>query len=320
MNLISVIIPVYNAEKYITACLESVKNQTYTNIEVLLIDDGSTDNSGKICDEYAANDTRFKVFHKQNGGVSSARNLGLEKATGDYYHFPDCDDYLELDTYEYLLKIIEEKRCDAVAFEHLTTFPDKEFAHRLSDDFYGYKNNHETQEKLFTGSQFCCNKLYSKKLIKGLKFREDIHRGEDTLFAANALLRANNVWFDSRPLYHYVQSEQSACRGDFRPSQFTVLKLYDAYEKLYQIKYPSVYVKFLLYMQDVLISLYYDAWTDTKSKEYKNDLKNIKRYIKNYYKIIKTSKIVSFKQLLKVKIFKLSPTVFCVLHRLIHNL
>ncbi len=320
MDLISVIVPVYNAEKYISACLESLSNQTYTNLEIILVDDGSTDSSGKICDEYASKDNRFKVFHKANGGVSSARNLGLSHATGDYYHFPDCDDYLDIDTYEYLMNLIKEKHCDAVAFEHFTTYTDKEIEHCLPDYVYGYKNNQETQAKLFTGSQFCCNKLYAKKLIEGLTFREDIHRGEDTLFAAHALSRADKVWFDKRPMYHYVQSEESACRGAFRPSQFTVLKLYDAYEELYKVNYPNVFITFLLFMQDVLISLYYDAWIDAKSSEYATQLQEIVFYVRKYYKVIKKSGFASKKQLLKAMIFKISPKLFCQIHKLIHRL
>ena len=92
---ISIIIPIYKVEKYIRECLDSILNQTFTDWEALLIDDGSPDNSGVICDEYAAKDNRFKVFHKENGGVSSARNLGLEKATGEWVTFIDADDWIE---------------------------------------------------------------------------------------------------------------------------------------------------------------------------------------------------------------------------------
>ena len=93
---ISVIIPVYNVEKYLKRCLDSVINQTYKNLEIILVDDGSTDNSGKICDEYAKNDKRIIVIHKENGGVSVARNIGLDICTGDYVNFIDSDDWIDL--------------------------------------------------------------------------------------------------------------------------------------------------------------------------------------------------------------------------------
>ena len=103
-DLISIIVPVYNVEKYLVKCLESIINQTYKYLEIILIDDGSTDGSGRICDEYAKKDNRIKVSHKGNGGLSSARNVGLDMSAGQYIAFVDSDDWLELDMYEYLMK------------------------------------------------------------------------------------------------------------------------------------------------------------------------------------------------------------------------
>ena len=97
MDLITVIIPVYNVEKYLKECLESIINQTYKNLEIILIDDGSTDASGEICDEYSKRDNRIRVVHKANGGLSSARNLGLDIANGEYVTFIDSDDYIDLE-------------------------------------------------------------------------------------------------------------------------------------------------------------------------------------------------------------------------------
>ena len=97
---ISVIVPVYNVEKYLDNCINSIVNQTYDNLEILLVDDGSKDNSGSLCDEWALRDNRIKVIHKQNGGASSARNAGLDAATGEYIGFVDADDYIDIDMYE----------------------------------------------------------------------------------------------------------------------------------------------------------------------------------------------------------------------------
>lgn len=318
--LISVIIPVYNTEKYLEACLNSIVNQTYRNLEIILIDDGSTDNSPNICDKFAETDSRIKVIHKKNEGVSKARNTGLLYATGDYFHFPDSDDYLEPDTYDYLLNLIDEHKCDAVAFEHFVTYPNNEITHKMDKSFYGLLDSVNAQKRLVTGCQFCCNKLYKKELIDGIKFREDIFRGEDTLFAAQVLKNAASVWFDSRPLYHYVQSEESACRGEFRPSQFTVLMLYDAYKEIYTQEYSPVWPYFLLYMQEVLISLYYDIYFDVNSKEYGKQKKEFYDAICKHYGEIKSAKIISRKQKLKFILFKISPSVFCKIHRRIHNL
>ena len=111
-ELISVIIPVYNVEKYIRYCLDSVINQTYKNLEIIIVDDGTKDSSGEIAEEYAVKDSRIKVIHKENGGLSDARNVGLDAATGKYIAFLDSDDVITLDFYEYLYNIIKEKDYD----------------------------------------------------------------------------------------------------------------------------------------------------------------------------------------------------------------
>ena len=104
MTLVSVIIPVYNVEKYMRRCIDSIINQTYTNLEIILVDDGASDRSGKICDEYAQMDHRIKVLHKENGGLASARNAGIQIATGEYISYVDSDDWVETEFIEVLLK------------------------------------------------------------------------------------------------------------------------------------------------------------------------------------------------------------------------
>lgn len=106
---ISVIVPVYNVMAYLTRCVDSIRKQTYRNLEILLVDDGSTDNSGALCEKFALEDKRIRVFHKENGGSSSARNLGIEKATGDFIGFVDSDDYIEPEMYERLLAMLLEE-------------------------------------------------------------------------------------------------------------------------------------------------------------------------------------------------------------------
>lgn len=321
--LISVIIPVYNPGKYFQACIDSIVNQTYRNLEIILIDDGSTDGSGRKCDEYALADCRVKVIHQKNAGVSRARNVGLKIATGDFYHFPDSDDYIELDSYEYLLSLIEKHKCDAVNFEHYITYPDKEIAHRCGDDFYGLYGVRDTLYKLASGVQFCWNKFFSKKIITennglaAIYFHEDIARGEDTLFAASALQRAGNVWFDKRALYHYVQTEESACRGKFRENQLTIIKLYDAFEPIYE-RYPDAWRQFEIFMQGILINLYYDIWAD--DSEWTHEKKELAQEISMHYKKLARDHSIPFPLKTKFFLFHLNPDAFSKIHKLIHKL
>ena len=118
-GLISVIVPVYNTEKYLDRCIQSILSQTYSNIEILLIDDGSTDSSGAICDKYAEQDSRVRVFHKANGGVSSARNMGLDKAKGTWFTFVDSDDWIDMDMYEQMYNAAIQNKVDMVCCDLL---------------------------------------------------------------------------------------------------------------------------------------------------------------------------------------------------------
>ena len=115
-DIISIIVPVYNTEEYLDKCILSIMAQTYADFELLLIDDGSTDSSGSICDKYAAQDSRVRVFHKENGGVSRARNLGIDNSKGDYLLFLDSDDWLASDTFEILHRTLEREDADCVIF------------------------------------------------------------------------------------------------------------------------------------------------------------------------------------------------------------
>ena len=128
---ISVIVPIYNVEKYLDRCLKSIINQTYKNLEIILIDDGSPDNCGTICDEYAKKDNRIKVVHKDNGGLVKARNTGLDIATGEYISFIDPDDWIELNMYEEMIKIADETNTDIVRCGYYRD-NDKESMERIS--------------------------------------------------------------------------------------------------------------------------------------------------------------------------------------------
>ena len=125
-NLVSIVIPIYNVEKYLNECVDSVIVQTYHDLEIILVDDGSTDNSGKLCDEYKKIDDRIKVIHQKNGGLSAARNTGMDSAIGEYLYFLDSDDYIEPQTVERLVDTIEQEKADIVLFDGYVVYTDCE--------------------------------------------------------------------------------------------------------------------------------------------------------------------------------------------------
>lgn len=207
--MISIIVPVYNAEKYIRQCLDSIRKQSYTDFEVILVDDGSTDGSGIICDEYAKADNRFHVIHQENGGVSVARNTGIDNAKGENLVFVDSDDYLDL---SYLYNIASNSHYDLVISGY-ETFPNNNKI-VLTDAFYSLseissfiQNN---LSRLYFTVPWC--KLYKTKLIKEgkIRFAINIRLAEDWLFNLNYLLQCKSIQTISYNGYFYFEGEKLA--------------------------------------------------------------------------------------------------------------
>lgn len=311
--LISVIIAVFNPGKYLRPCLDSIIGQTYKNLEIILVDDGSTDDSLAVCKEYAKKDSRVIVYHKENSGVSATRNQGIRLAHGEYFSFIDSDDWLEEDTYEYLMELMVKHNVDAVNHEHFVTYPDKEITHSISDELYGLCDRAQAIKMITYHFPFAWNKLYSKKLIENSFFNEEICRGEDTLFALQAFDKADKVWFDKKPLYHYVQSEQSAVRGKFRKSQLTAIKLIKEYDIFYSSKYPELYNKQLSSMMNLMITLYTDMCDD------KEKLKREKRIVVDEFRVMykkANHKTLTKKQRFLFTAFNLSPALLYSIKRI----
>ena len=308
--LISVIIAVYNPGKYLKACLDSLVNQTYKNLEIILVDDGSTDNSLEICKEYAEKDSRIIVHHKENSGVSSTRNLGIRLAHGDYFSFIDSDDYLDLDTYEYLVNLINTHNVDIVNHEHYITTPEKEKINVSPDTAYGKFDRKNGMDVLVHYYPFACNKLFSKKTITDVWFDETICRGEDSLFTRFAFDKADSVYFDKRPLYHYVQSEESAVRGAFRKNQLTATNLIPIYDSFFSERYPELYDYGMSTMLHLMTTLYFNMKMD-KAKLSKEQKSVVKKFNEIYPKINLKNIPSSDRRL--YKFFRISPFLFYLL-------
>lgn len=203
-GLISVIVPVYNVERYLKKCINSILDQTYENIEVVLVDDGSTDKSGVICDEYAAKDLRVTVIHKENGGLSSARNAGLKVAAGDLIGFVDADDYIEDTMYEKLKENMDKYGSDISVcqiyrsykyFTDLEDGLDKEEVYEGKDKFANLENDN------YFMTVVAWNKLYKKDLFKRIKYPEG-RLFEDSYVICDILSKAKRVSYLNEPLYY----------------------------------------------------------------------------------------------------------------------
>ena len=215
MLLISIIIPVYNAEKYIRKCLDSIIAQTYTCWEAILVDDGSLDNSGAICDEYARKDQRFKVIHQQNGGVSVARQTGLDHATGNYIIHCDPDDWVEPNMLEELLNCAVSEGADMVICDFIEEHPNKStyISQGLPDNVSAeYVKSQIIKDKLH-GS--CWNKLLSRACIGNIGFRPpEITLCEDELFNIRVLCQDIKVIYLPKAFYHYnINNNDSICHS-----------------------------------------------------------------------------------------------------------
>lgn len=217
MELISVIIPVFNVEKYLARCLDSVINQTYKNLEIILVDDGSPDKSGNICDEYTKIDTRIKVIHKENGGVSSARNVGISIATGEYIGFVDSDDWLEPDMYEKLMEYAKKDDSDITRIRYYKTYDDRKEYPNYPCDLCGKINLNDKREDilcyLFSGKlhAYPCLLLIKREFIKnGMNFDSAIAMREDLIWLTELVCLANSISIYDIPLYNYYQNINSA--------------------------------------------------------------------------------------------------------------
>lgn len=270
--LISVIVPVYKVEDYLDRCIKSILDQTYSNLEIILVDDGSPDNCPQMCDDYAKKDSRVKVIHKKNGGLSSARNAGLDLCSGEYISFVDSDDYVDKRFIELLYKAIHDTKscisiCGYKCFYN-DSFTNKSFPKRISGSKYelvsGYK---AVLNLLYSGGFFWViapNKLYKAELFKTLRYPVG-KMCEDSYTTYKLFFNSKKVVFFKQQLYHYLQRNESimhmndnlsdfACEAftEFEKEFFLKLKKHD---KDNQIRYEFSKKRANLYLDD-----YYRAY------------------------------------------------------------
>ena len=261
-ELISIIIPIYNTDQYLRQCLDSIINQSYKNFEVLLINDGSVDDSATICKEYVEKDSRIRYFEKENGGVSSARNLGLKNAKGNYITFVDSDDWVEENYLEVLYNALKENKVDVAISTH------KDF--NMDDDLYYLPFYSEEQlhildigkvardeflelfpELSSVSHDFSCvaSKLFKADLVKNLLFDESVNYGEDLDFFFSMYLKVSSVFYVNKPTYIYRQHQQSASNNCLESHAISEIRIYEKILKKIKKNYGIAYSKLSLYRE-----------------------------------------------------------------------
>ena len=311
--LISVIIPVYKVELYLKQCVESILIQTYSNIEIILVDDGSPDSCPQICDEYARKDYRIKVIHKSNGGLSDARNAGLDRAKGQYYAFIDSDDYIQDNTIEIMLNAVKKNKSEIAICNMIRFLEEGETL-----QFY-CPTDHEV---LYQGKQryktlnqpSVCNKLFEAKLFEGIRFPKGKYY-EDTFVYHEVLYRANNIVLTGTDSYWYLSREDSIVGQP----QYTE-RYFDFIEAVYKR------ADFLLkhdvqpYAKEACLSLY--AAIANAESNIEENTKTIekfsiarKQYTLAYNELMKTKNQIGIKQKLRLMLLKYFPKLHVKIYR-----
>lgn len=236
---ISIIVPVYNASQFLDKCMESIINQTYKKLEIILVDDGSTDSSLEICNKYASKDNRIEVISKENGGAASARNLGIGYSTGDYIAFVDSDDYIESNMYKQMMNINEEYDCDVVMCDCYKENEKEKyiFSHNIRE---GYYDRDMLIKQYFptllmtntvdyppTISNWVC--LFKREVIikNNIRYKEGMRFSEDLLFGSQIMYYANSFYYmKGKCFYHYVMNESSVTHTYYKDKWELMKKLY----------------------------------------------------------------------------------------------
>lgn len=220
MDLISIIIPVYNVSKYLRRCVDSVLSQTYKNIEIVLVDDGSTDDSGNICDEYAEKENSITTVHQTNQGLGPARNTGLDLAHGKYIGFVDSDDWVAPNMYEYMYKAMMNNGCDIVTCGRYVVSDEGVLSEVYCSSTERKIEKEEAVKQYLIQkvmNMSVCDKLFNRELFQNVRFPGDFYRSEDIVPMYQMLKKSKGVYLTGKPFYNYYYRMGSLSKSNFSP-------------------------------------------------------------------------------------------------------
>ncbi len=308
--LISVIIPVYNVAPYLERSINSVLAQTHANLEVILIDDGSTDESGKICDKFAESDGRIKVIHQQNQGLSVARNVGLNEANGEWIAFLDSDDWIEKEMYATLLQLSLEYDADITSCKTKKVYfsGGEEETNDTGEvsvlDLDGMIMGLDSQEIV---RYEVWNKLWRKKAIANVRFIEK-QISEDIHFDRIAFLNANKFVFVDKALHNYLVMRPGSTGTSYKSKRILIFEEFDKWaEDLLSLNKPLLAEEICYIAADTAVGMYETA---VEAKQDKQTLKELYKIFRKFYKRSKKSKRRTFSTKLRLRLFRFSPKLF----------
>ena len=310
---ISIIVPVYNVEKYLEKCIDSILNQTFKEFELILVNDGSKDSSGTICDKYTEKDSRIKVVHKKNGGLSSARNAGLSIAKGKYIGFIDSDDYINKDMYSLLYENIISTNSDIAicGFKKVYSYND-ESEDILTDTKICVLNNIEALNMMYSenGVDFVVawNKLYKRNLFDDLEFKDGkLH--EDEFICHQILYKSKQVVYNRTQLYYYLQRSSSIINSDFNAKKLDAIYAFNERKDFFknkglkELQYLTEY-NYIKYFFE-----YYFKYRDMLKKSDRDLIKLKIQFSKNISQLIKNP-LYNWKEKVLWMIFLVNSNIY----------
>lgn len=281
-ELISIIVPIYNAGKDLEQCIKSIVEQTYKNIEIILVNDGSTDESLSKCREWENKDKRITVIDKENGGLASSRNVGLDTASGEYIGFVDHDDYIEPDMYKTMLNDMNKNDCDIVMCRSCGLYDngEKRESYKGYDSFLVSGEEATTRmlnfEKIFCSSVW--SKLYKRSIIGDVRFVDEIVLGEDYFFNGRIYPRVKYFYYENKPLYNYRIRDGSMSRNEVNEHFFDKYEVAKKLEKYYGqfnfIKEVDINRFIFSTSYEILYNLYVYNGTKEEKKKWRRILRN----------------------------------------------
>jgi len=296
--VISVIVPVYNVEPYLRQCIDSVLKQSFSSLELILINDGSTDASGDICEEYARRDTRVQVIHKENGGQSAARNRGLDVAQGAYIFFLDSDDYLAVDALKRLFDACETNQAEIACMGGASFYPDGTQVPFYQLDRIVKMTGLQAFDKMLLRDSLDSNpwgKLYKSEVYEGIRFPEGLIF-EDILITYRVLLRAEKVFHIGSEGYYYRLRSDSITGGFFNKKYYANTKqaliLYQEIQK----NYPELEAHGHLFYLDRIVYNYFKLMQSDNIKEHQEHYHYLKKSLQKDYRLFYQSSFFPFKK------------------------